>query len=239
MNKVRQHIIDYESLPDTFIDEDGIKKELNALIVTSTLREGVNLREQSGVKNIVCCFSDELHITQFVGRARYSIDNLIVADTYINADNMDGNAYLTKCRTNFRSFIKNKDNTSWFDSIAHLVEHDIYDVKRFILNHDENRFIDYINSKWLVPKGISDRKELDGYKIYKAEHKQEIINMVVGCKLLKLYPSHITFNKVIDLMENNLGYVIESQRGNINKKKYTYKLIVDFDDEKINLEDNI
>ena len=45
MNKVRQHIIKYESLPDTFMDDDGVEKELNVLIVTSTLREGVNLRK--------------------------------------------------------------------------------------------------------------------------------------------------------------------------------------------------
>ena len=239
MDKIRQHIIDYESLPDTFIDEDGIEKELNVLITTSTLREGVNLREDSGVKNIVCCFSDELHITQFVGRARYSIDNLIVADTYINADNMDDDAYLSKCRLSFKTFMKNKDNTSWFDSIAHLINHDIYDVKRFILSHDEKRFINYINSKWLVPKGISDKKELDKYKIYKESHKNEIIDMVLDCKLLKLYPSRITFNKVVNLMQNNLGYAIESQQGMINAKRYTYKLVVDFDEEKINMEDII
>jgi hypothetical protein len=235
MNKVRQYIIEHESLPDTFIDDDGVEKELNILIVTSTLREGVNLREKSGVKNIVCCFSDELHIVQFVGRARYSIDNLIVADTYINADNIDDNSYLTKCRKSFRSYMRNKENTSWFDSVSYLIEHDIYNVKRFILNHDEKRFINYINSKWLVPKGISTEDILN-YKIYKDEHKEEIINMVVSCKLLKLYPSRITFNKAVDLMENTLGYNIESNRGIINKIRYTYKLIVDFDEDKVRLE---
>ena len=102
MNKIRQYIIDYESIPDTFIDDDGIEKELNVLITTSTMREGINLREYSGIKNIVCCFSDELHITQFVGRARYSIDNLVVADTYINADNSSSNIYLSKCRRKFK-----------------------------------------------------------------------------------------------------------------------------------------
>ncbi|HHX69731.1 MAG TPA: hypothetical protein GX708_17005, partial [Gallicola sp.] len=36
---------------------------------------------------------------------------------------------------------------------------------------------------------------------------------------------------------NNLGYTIETKRGKINKKRHTYKLIIDFDEEKINLED--
>jgi hypothetical protein len=237
MNKVRQYIVDCESLPDTFVDDDGIEKELDILITTSTLREGVNLREVSGVRNVICCFTDELHITQFAGRCRYNIDNLIVANTYVNADNYDKNNYLTKCRNSYKEFIKNSDNTSWFDSIAHLVQHDIYDVKRFILNSNEKEFIDYINKNWLVPKGINTKVELDKYKIYKAEDKEEIIKMVIKCKLLKLYYSQLTFNKVITLMQDNLGYKIESSRIKIKQKQYTYKLIIDFDEDKIDFED--
>jgi len=236
MDNIRQYIINFESLPDTFIDDDGEEKELNVLITTSTMREGLNLREYSGVRNVICCFSDELHVTQFVGRARYSIDNLIVADTYINADNSSTNIYLSNCRKKFKNYMRNKDNTSWFDSISHLVDHDVYGVKRFILTHDENKFIDYINCKWLVPKGISER-ELDKYKIYKKEHKDEIVDMAIKCRLLKLYLYKITFNKVINLMKNSLGYMIESKQGTIDKKRHTYKLVVDFDEEKINLEE--
>lgn len=234
MDKIRKYIIENESIPDTFIDTDGVEKELDTLITTSTLREGVNLREDSGVKNIICCFTDELHITQFMGRCRYSIDNLIIADTYINADNYDKDNYLAKCRKSYQLFIENKNNVQWFNNIAHLVSHDIYDVKRFILNADEKKFIDYINRKWLVPKGIFG-EELDRYKIYKEQDKQEIINMVVKCNLLKLYYSQITFNKVVNLMINDLGYTVETKRGRFNKEQHTYKLIIDFEEEKINI----
>jgi hypothetical protein len=37
-------------------------------------------------------------------------------------------------------------------------------------------------------------------------------------------------------MQKNLGYTIETQRGTIGKKQQTYKLIIDFDDDKIDLE---
>ena len=235
MEKVRECLVNNETISDTFIDDDGVEKDLNVLITTSTLREGVNIREQSGIKNIVCCFSDELHITQFAGRCRYNIDNLVIADTYIRTDNLDDEAYLTKCRQSYRVFMKNKDNTSWFDSVKHLVNHDIYEVKRFILNADENRFIEYINTKWLVPKGINNA-ELNKYKIYKESDKNEIIDMVVKCKLLKLYPYQITFKKVVNFMQGTLGYTIENKRGLINTKKYTYKLIIDFDEDKITFE---
>ena len=130
--------------------------------------------------------------------------------------------------------MKNKENISWFDSISFLIEHDVYKTIRFILTHDE-KFINYINSKWLVPKG-THLDELNKYKIYKDEHKKEIIDMVIKCKLLKLYPSRITFQKVINLMENTLGYTIETNRGIINKIRRTYKLVIDFDESKIKIE---
>ena len=231
MKELRDFIIKNESLPDTFI-ENKIEKKLDVLITTSTLREGVNLREDSRVKNVICCFTDELHITQFMGRCRFNVDNLIVAHTYVRTDNFDVDSYLSKCRSSFKDFMRNKDNTSWFDSISHLIEHDAYKAIRFILGSEEKKFIDYINAKWLVPDGITDKNELDKYKIYKDEDKQEIVNKVIEYKLLKLCASKITFNKAIDLMENCFGYTIESNRMRIKKKQYTYKLIVDFEEEK-------
>ena len=84
---------------------------------------------------IYMLFSDELHITQFVGRVRYSI-NLVVADTYINADNMNSNAYLAKCRKSFKEYMQDEDEISWFD-ISHLIDHNIYNTKDFILSRDE------------------------------------------------------------------------------------------------------
>jgi hypothetical protein len=82
-----------------------------------------------------------------------------------------------------------------------------------------------------VPKGIFKKEDLYKYKIYKDEHKNEIIKMVIDCRLLKLYYSKITFNKVVNMMENTLGYSIETNRGIIGKKRHTYRLIIDFDED--------
>ena len=120
-----------------------------------------------------------------------------------------------------------------FDKDYNLINSSLADAD---LNVDEKHFIDYVNKKWLVPKGIISKKELDKYKIYKEEDKQEIIKMVYDCRLLKLYLSQITFNKVVNFMQENLGYVIESSRIKLNKRQYTYKLIVDFDEDKINID---
>jgi len=232
MNIVRKNIKNLGKLPDTFIDNDGIEKELDVLITTSTLREGINLEKESGVRNIICCFSDELTITQFAGRCRYDIDALIVADTHINSFSFDSNKYLVKCKDSFKDFLKNSENTSWFDSIAHIVKHDVVNTIKFALSTNEARFIDFINRKWLVPKGITD-KDMIKYKIYKKEDKDEIVKMVVKCKILKLYYSQITFNKVVDLMQNTLGYTITTGRSMFDKEQHTYKLIIDFMDKNL------
>jgi hypothetical protein len=227
-------------LPDTYLevlerDENNNpvkaeRRKLEVLITTSTLREGVNLREDSEIKNVVTCFTDELHISQWVGRCRYNIENLIVADTYIRTDNYDQKSYLAQSRNNFKEYIKNKNNTRWFDSISHFINHDITKVCNFRLTNKEQLFTTYINTKWLVPSGAT-KEEIEKYRIYKKEDKVEIINKVIEYQLIDLPLSYITFNRVINFMQNTLGYVIENGRFRIKYKQYTYKLIIDFDED--------
>ena len=119
-------------------------------------------------------------------------------------------------------------NTIDFDS-----NYNIYNSIKQNYKPDTSKFINFINSKWLVPNGIIEKEQLDKYKIYKKEDKDDIIKMVIDCKLLNLCASKITFNKVVDLMENSLGYNIESNRMMIRKKKYTYKLVIEFDEDKV------
>lgn len=240
MDEIREYIIKNESLPDTYLEvlerDSNTKKPIKAerrklevLITTSTLREGVNLREDCGVKNVALAFTDELHISQWVGRCRYNIENLIIAESYIRSDNLRPNSYLTQSRQQYKEFMKDINHTKWFDSIAHLIDHDITKIRRFILSGKEQIFTTYINTKWLVPSDV-DELELDKYKIYKDEDKNEIVNKAIACQLIDDSPSRITFNRVIKFMTDTLGYTIENGRIQIKRKKYTYKLIVDFDE---------
>lgn len=233
MEQVRQYIVSNETVPEYYLGDDGKKHKLNVLITTSTMREGINLRESGGIKNIVCCFSDELHITQFAGRARYDLDNLVVADTYIRIDNTNQNSYLAKCRRSYKDFMEMKDNMTWFMSIANLIYHPVHSVVRYAITQQEEKFIEYINKRWLVPKDVENIEE---YRIYKEEDKKEIVKMAIQTKLIKAYPSEFTFFKVYNIMKNGLGYAIEDRRSTILNKQTRYKLIVDFDFSKIDLE---
>ena len=246
MEAIRSAIIKNETLPDTFeyplewgFDGKPRKTEtrqLNVLITTSTLREGINLRKESGINNVVCCFTDELHVIQFVGRCRFDVDNLVVADTYIRADNHNKDSYLAQCRKTFKEYLDNKHNSKWFNDLAHIIEHDCYGTKKFILGSEEERFIDYINSKWLCPIGV---KELNKYKIYRDEDKNEIVNMATDCKLFILPARLITFNKVVGLLKNSLGYDIGTGRIVVENQRYTYKIILAFDEEKISYKPSV
>jgi len=105
-------------------------------------------------------------------------------------------------------------------------------IRRFVLSNKEEIFTTYINKKWLVPSDISD-SEIDKYRIYKQEDKDDIIKKVIECQLIDLPKSHLTFNKIVKFMINTLGYNIEDGRFRIKRKQYRYKLIVDFDEDYI------
>jgi hypothetical protein len=231
MRQIRAYIVKNESLPDFFIytKPDGTteRRPLDVLIATSTLREGVTLREESGVRNIISCIPDELHVTQFAGRCRYDLDNLIVAQHSAYSDKDKTSAYVLKSREKFKQYIENKECAEWFNSISHLVKHDIYGVRKFFLGTDDMAFINYINRRWLVPKGV----DADPYRIWKIEDKNEIIAMANKCRLFSLWPYEVSFIKVIKLLQNGLGYEVDSGRVILGGSKQTYKLVVSYDAE--------
>lgn len=248
MQYLRDYIVDYESLPEYFDYPvgEGIfeKRKLEVLITTSTMREGVNLREESGIRNVISCFTDELHVTQFAGRCRYNLDTIVIANTYVRSDNLRPDEYLQSSRLLFKKYWENKKNIAWFNTVSHLVTHDCYGVHRFVLGSDDVRFIEFINKYWLVPKGVGV-EEAKAYCIHTSEQKEGIRTMAINCNLFPLlYARSVTFSRVIGLLEDSLGYTIESGRTIFKDdttgitSRDTYKLIINFDDDKLDKERN-
>ena len=231
MSRIRDYIAKEEELPPTYFDAEGNEHELHVLICTSTLREGFNLKESSGVRNVITCFSDELHVTQFAGRCRYDIDNLVVAKRTLFGDNLRPNSYLVYSRRFFNEFMADKNCVAWFDTISHLVQHDVYAVKKFILGTEDVRFVNYINERWLVPKGTR-KKDTQRYRIWREEDKEEIVQMAIRCKMFSQQPSYITFMKVIRILTDTLGYDIKQSNTVIDGSRQRFKLIVDYDENK-------
>lgn len=229
MSRIRDYMVKYETLPPTYFTDAGEEMELDVLISTTTLREGFNLREKSGVRNVISCIADELHVTQFLGRCRYPVENLVIANTYVRSDNLRREPYMQASREKFKKYMENKECASWFHTVSHLVEHDAYGTKKFVLGSDDVRFINYVNGKWLVPKGVTE-DVVQRYRIWRQEDKQEIINLAVDCKLFDLVKSKITFLKVVSLLQNSLGYEVEKGRTMIDGAQHTYRLVISFDE---------
>ncbi len=133
-------------------------------------------------------------------------------------------------RKHFKDYLNNENNTKWFDSIAHLVDHDITQIKHLKLTEKEQKFTTYINTKWLVPSGAS-KEEMEKYRIYRQEDKDEIVAKLIYCRLIDLPDKYITFNRVIRFMQDTLGYVVETGKFMLERKRYTYKLVIDYDEE--------
>lgn len=230
MSRIRDYIVRHEELPPTYFTDDGTEHELDVLVSTSTFREGFNLRKSSGVRNVICCMTDELHVTQFVGRCRYSIDQLVIADTFVNSNNLKRDPYIWRSQQLFKEYMANKECAAWFNTLAHLVEHDAYGTKKFVLGSDDVRFVNYINSHWLVPKGAST-EAIKQYRIWRDNDKQAIVDMAVQCRLLPLVKSKVTFIKVITMLNAVFGYEIEQGRSMIEGRQHTYRLIVAFNED--------
>ena len=233
LNEIRNYIVENRTLPDTFVyvnSEKGTRERrpLDILISTSTLREGFTLLPQSGVKNVICCYTDEMNITQFVGRCRFNIENLVVADIYHRSDNLKSNTYFGKCEQDYQAFVHNFENIKWFNSISHLVSHSWEDTQRVVLGKDERRFIDYINTHWLVPIGCSC-KDSEKYRIYKEEDKKAIVDMAFECDLFRTARDDLTFNRVVRMLKETLGYEVVSGRLRFQSEQYTYKLVLSYD----------
>lgn len=221
MAAVRQYIVENGRLPP-YINAD--KEPLNVLITTSTMREGVNLLPESEIKNVVCCLTDELHVKQFVGRCRFDVENLVVAQRKCRIDNYDTKSYLAQSRRDFETFLRDRSYATWFYSISDILDVDIDDVELISVGGNEYDFRDMIDEVWACPDGI-DKDKQSVYWIYKEEDKQSIVDYAYRCGLLGKYRSQYSFVGVLKYMEERFGYSIDTNRARVDGKQITYKLI--------------
>lgn len=209
MEYIRDHIIKNDTLPEDVLI-DGKKLELDVLITTSTLREGINLNESSGIRNVVCCIPDELHISQFVGRCRFNIENLVIANEYMQHTVLT-DRYLLECRQDFINYILDNNNDVWLRSIKHLLANPNEEPIKYYF--DSGSFYNHIQSDWL------------NKKIYKKEDRDKLVEIAMWCKMFRCKNSRATFNGIIKIIEEHGEFNVISGRSVIDGHKYTYKTI--------------
>lgn len=230
MGEIREHIVAHEELPPTFkkkITRNGeevyVEVPLKILATTSTMREGISLRESSGVRNIACCFHDELNICQYLGRARYDIDNLIIVGNQTGRPSQSWLSYFANQYTLFYEYIK-EGNPEWFSHIAHLTNHSVEEIKHYDECRLLNLFKQYLDRKWVPPLGTQEYRP---YCIYKPEDKQEMVDKAIDWHLFDTPKRNVTFKKVIEAIPELFGYHVYSNIKKFGGKPVTYKLITE------------
>ena len=188
------------------------------------MREGVNLNPGCGIKNVVCCLSDELHVKQFVGRCRFDVENLIVAHRSRVVDNQSKDSYLVQSRIAFEEFLRDESKREWFDSISDIFDGTIDDVIRIDVGEKPEDFCRMIDRTWACPEGATE-EERQARMIYKEADKQSIVDYAFRCGLIEKYKSQYSLGMVLKHLEENYGYRIETRRIRVDGVQLTCKII--------------
>lgn len=216
IDELRSYICEYETLPDTVV-ESGSEHPLKHLFVTTTAREGFNLRENSGVKTIVCCYHDPINVLQIAGRARYDLDCLVVADMPMRYNIGQTDHYNAAFNQLFREFVDD-GNDAWLTYINPILSENCRIRK---INHSYGFLADTLDSE-LYANWIPDSKSEDKRKwfIYKKEQKQALVDLLEELDVLpKRKQGGMTFSYAMQVL-GEYGYQIESCTQYVDRAKH-------------------
>lgn len=211
MDHIRNYIGRHGVLPAQVYTNDG-KRTVNTLVTTSTFREGFNLFESSGVKNVFVVASDEMQITQFLGRCRYNVENLVVVVPPREFKSNTCCGYFEKQANLLEDFVRQQDVT-WFNSIATLTDVGVDDVQFYgnvlrVYNDVEGyRFLKRAicaNKMLSDIRGLLSTRDVPIY-IWKGHYDDEIIVAAINSSLLQgmqINGAHATLNKVMTILQS-------------------------------------
>ena len=220
MNTLRNYIIEHQSLPeDTSIFGHEDVEPIDVLITTSAMREGINIRAESDVRNVICCIADELHVIQFAGRCRFDIENLVVAHRRTQMDNGD-KGYLAGERRAYVKYMKDPKDRTWFDTIQHIVQEPFEEIERYKLDNDRfDGFYKWIDENWA--NGVST-----GQKTIGKDDRDGIVQEAYKHRLFGGRKFNYTFRAICLNLESTGKYRIGSKRiTGIDGSKKTVKYI--------------
>lgn len=200
MQIVRDYIINHSMLPSKMSSGGDLK----VLIATTTMREGINLISNSGIKNVISCVTDELHVKQFVGRCRFNVENLVVAyhPQYTRANDYGG--YLTESRTAFRNYVANPSDREWFDSVSEVMDCKFEDIVRYGIDCDKNGFNEEFESKYCSVGDV--------IYVWSAEQKDDIVQMAQKHNFLDKPKYKYTYTGVIKAIEQEGVFAVVDGR---------------------------
>lgn len=227
MDYVRNSLVKNYTLP----------RNVKVLISTSTIREGFTIKEDSGIKNVVCLYSDEMDIHQFVGRCRYDVDNLIVASRGTEREAVD---YIASQEEMFIRYCDTLgEDDSWFSYISDIMS-DPDSSAEFVFCKNHKKFKYNKKPKASNPKvGLyrtkDSKEELIKYinnnlisDDTNVKHiTSDMANNVILPKIgeLKIFSDEfnsISWNQICNIA-SELGFRVETGRAYIDRSRTRYR----------------
>ena len=200
MVPLRKYIAHYESIPEYYevaMGDAKVKRKIDILFTTTTMREGVTLKEKSGVRNVICMIPDKLHVIQFVGRCRYNVDMLAVLSTE-SYSVKESSQYIANEHLAFQHFLLGDDD-AWFDGLEHIVRGTAKDVRRIDASGGTADFAALINERFVERK-------------IKVSDKHELVLAAKQCGLFVRYNLAPTFKSVVQILTDYMGYAMTQKR---------------------------
>lgn len=235
---------DMDYIRSSIITKGVLPNNIDTLISTSTVREGFNLVEESGVKNIICCFPDEINITQLLGRCRYNVENLVVVNKEKLYSSTKSNTYLTYMDEQyemFEQFLAGKSD-GWFYQFRHIVEGGVDDVKRYTSEKSslkkvkrkvecvkngrpnmssrkaKNEMKQYIDKNFLIKPGMTGDEVSS--RCIDNDKKKQIVDKAAEIGLFGADTGKYSFIQISNWLSEDLGFDIDrSCRKVINGKR--------------------
>lgn len=215
IDALRDYICENETFPDTVV-ENGEAHPLKHLFVTTTAREGINLRENSGVKTVVCCYHDPINVIQIAGRTRYDLDCLVVADMPLRYNVGQTDHYAAAFSQLFREFIDDA-NDAWLTYIRPIMSDDckVNKIRRSYSSLADKLDV-ALKENWIAPESCVDKTP---WFIYQKEQKQALVEALKSLDVLpKRKQGGITFPYAIKEL-SKYGYEVESCAKYIDRVK--------------------
>lgn len=192
----------------------------------------MELNKLSGIYEI----SNKINGRKYIGHSKnityrwyHHLNNLINGLHHNSKIQNDFNIYgLSNFEFSILELVDNKENLLIKEQeYLNLLDFDSnYNINNSIKKEKQPNIINfttYINTKWLVPSDASE-DETNKYRIYKQEDKDEIVEKAIDCQLIDLPRSYITFNRIINFMQETLGYRIEDGRFRLIRTIWIFKI---------------
>lgn len=230
---------DMDSIRRSIVNNYVLPPGVDILIASETLREGFSLIADSGIRNVVCFFQDEMNIHQFAGRCRFNIDNLVVVK---HASRGDAQTYFKEQESQFADFCLTYGKDSrWFENVSDIIAHKSDDTKFLLLGNpylgrsvkpkEKEKLLDVFSNRGAFDIARAYiRENLFNIAICGQNMRENILDDFKSLGIVTGEMSNMSW-KQFEALVRDLDFEIKEGRMYVDGKRVRYKTICEEGDE--------